>query len=127
VVLRNHEALALGFGGERAPGDLLVVAAPGYTENVRYNPGAPADHVTLPDPRYGVWGGSEGTHHHLPSVDWSEGAIMSTLIMAGPGVKKGLRRARPVFLRDVAPTLAHLLGIPCPKHADGAVLYDILE
>ncbi|NOZ21878.1 MAG: hypothetical protein GXP25_12420, partial [Planctomycetes bacterium] len=119
--------LNLGFGGEKVPADLIAIAAPGYTENMRYNAEAPDDHITRPDPKYGVWGGQEGTHHHLPSVDWSEGTIMSSFIIAGPGVKKGLRREKPVFLRDVAPTMAHLLGIPCPKDADGSVLYDILE
>ncbi|MEW6360063.1 MAG: alkaline phosphatase family protein [Planctomycetota bacterium] len=127
AVLRNHEALNLGFGGAKIPADLIVIAAPGYTENMKYNPHAPKDHITRPDPRYGVWGGSEGTHHHLPSVDWSEGTIMSTFIIAGPGIKRGLRRAKPVFLRDVAPTMAYLLGIPCPRDANGSVLYDIME
>ncbi|NOZ23108.1 MAG: hypothetical protein GXP25_18700, partial [Planctomycetes bacterium] len=37
MVLRNHEALNLGFGGEKVPADLIAIAAPGYTENMRYN------------------------------------------------------------------------------------------
>jgi len=127
AVLRNHEAALLGFGGPAVPGDLFVIPAPGYTLNLRYIPDGADDHITRPDPRFGVWGGSEGTHAHLPSVDWSEGTIQSTFIIAGPGIKKGLRREKPIFLRDVAPTLAYLLGIPCPANADGRVLHDIIE
>jgi len=127
VVLRREEAGVIGLGTEKVHGDLIVFPAPGYTENLRYEASAPETGIILPDPKYGAWPGSEGTHAHLPSVDYSEGSITSSFIMAGPGVRRGVRRDKPIFLRDVTPTMAHLLGIPCPRNSDGAVLHDLLE
>jgi arylsulfatase A-like enzyme len=48
-------------------------------------------------------------------------------IMAGAGVKKNRRRARPIRLVDFAPTVAYALGVPAPAHADGAALLDLFE
>ncbi len=126
VALRTEEAGVLGCAGPHAPGDIMLLPAAGYAEDTHYQPGAESL-IVKPDPRFGVWGGSEGTHGHLPSVDYSAGAIMPAFIMAGPGVKAGVRREQPIYLRDIAPTLAHLVGIPCPKDADGRVLRDLLE
>ena len=127
VALRTEEAGVLGCAGPHAPGDIMLLPAAGYGENTHYVAAAGDDLIEKPDPRYGVWGGSEGTHQHLPSVDFSEGAIMPAFVMAGPGVKKGVRRQQPIYLRDIAPTLAHLVGIPCPANADGRILWDLLE
>ena len=44
------------------------------------------------------------------------------LLWMGPGVKPG-RRPEPVGVEDLAPTLAHLLGIPAPPKAQGRVLF----
>jgi arylsulfatase A-like enzyme len=124
--LRTEEAGVLGCAGPHAPGDIMLLPAAGYgdiTHTMAHAPGL----IEKPDPRYGVWGGSEGTHQHLPSVDHSEGTIMPAFIMAGPGVKAGVRREKPIYLRDIAPTLAHLVGIPCPANADGRVLTDLLN
>ena len=126
VVLRTEEAGLLGCAGPHAPGDMMLLPAAGYGDNTHYVPGEDGL-IQKPDPRYGVWGGSEGSHQHLPSVDYSEGTIMPAFVMAGPGVKKGVRRAQPIYLRDIAPTLAHLVGIPCPADADGRILRDLLE
>ena len=45
----------------------------------------------------------------------------------GPGIKKGVRSAVPTSNADLAPTLAHLAGIPAPRHVDGRVLREILR
>ena len=127
VVLRTEEAGVLGCAGPHAPGDLMLLPAAGYGENAHYDSAAGDSVIERPDPRYGVWGGSEGTHQHLPSVEFSEGTIMPAFTMAGPGVRKAVRREQPVYLRDIAPTLAHLVGIPCPANADGRILWDLLE
>ena len=34
---------------------------------------------------------------------------------------------RTVWLADVASTIAHLMDIPSPRRAEGAVLYEALE
>ena len=48
-------------------------------------------------------------------------------MMSGPGVRRGLRLGRTVWLTDVTPTLCYLLGLPVPGDAEGAVLYQALQ
>lgn len=52
---------------------------------------------------------------------------MAVTIFSGPGIRRGLRRPGPIRLIDIAPTIAHLLGIPAPAHCEGAVVQDILD
>jgi len=49
------------------------------------------------------------------------------MIMCGPGLKKGYRRDRAAWVNCFAPTLATAWGIPVPKDADGAAIWDFLE
>jgi hypothetical protein len=44
------------------------------------------------------------------------------LIWFGPGVKAGVHPER-VGVDDLAPTLAHLLGLPAPPQSEGRVLF----
>jgi hypothetical protein len=46
--------------------------------------------------------------------------------MVGPGVPNYERRL-PARIIDVCPTLSKILHIDVPKHAEGGVLYDILD
>jgi predicted AlkP superfamily pyrophosphatase or phosphodiesterase len=64
-------------------------------------------------------GGSKGTHGHDPRPDY----MHATFIAAGAGVKRG---AKLEIIRnvDVAPTIAHLLGIEMTS--DGDVLKEAL-
>jgi hypothetical protein len=48
------------------------------------------------------------------------------LVMAGHGIVPG-RTARDVRLEDVAPTVAALLGLPAPGHAEGRALVEVLD
>jgi len=48
------------------------------------------------------------------------------LILAGRGVVPGAR-ARDPQLTDVAPTVAALLGVPAPRHAEGRALVELLQ
>lgn len=49
------------------------------------------------------------------------------LALAGPGIRKGVRLDTPVSAADLAPTLAHLAGLPPPAGAQGRVLEEALE
>jgi arylsulfatase A-like enzyme len=44
------------------------------------------------------------------------------LLIAGPGLPRGVRDAAPVAPLDLAPTLAAILGIGAPKDCDGTIL-----
>jgi hypothetical protein len=48
------------------------------------------------------------------------------LVMAGSGIVPGAN-ARGARLEDVAPTVAALLGVPAPGHAEGRALVEILD
>ena len=47
--------------------------------------------------------------------------------MRGPGIRRGVELERTVWLTDVVPTMCHLMGVPVPRHAEGAVIYQALE
>jgi len=69
-----------------------------------------------------------GTHgEQLSTAQWGLGSNTSTLIMRGPGIRRGLRLERTVWLTDIAPTMCHILGIPVPRDAQGAIIYQALE
>ena len=48
-------------------------------------------------------------------------------IIAGAGVRQGCRLQGPVSILDTAPTLAHLLGLPCAPGWQGKVITEALE
>lgn len=52
--------------------------------------------------------------------------IRSLLVMAGPDVKEGVQLQRTAHTVCVAPTIAYLMGIPIPRQAEGAILYEAL-
>ena len=48
------------------------------------------------------------------------------VVLAGAGVEH-LDRSHPMNVIDLAPTLAHLLGTPIPKDAEGNVLKEVVR
>jgi predicted AlkP superfamily pyrophosphatase or phosphodiesterase len=62
-----------------------------------------------------------GTHGFLPS----RASMTTGFIAAGPGVRRGVALER-IRIVDVAPTAAHLLGVPTPA-IEGRVLHEILH
>ena len=66
-------------------------------------------------------GGLVGTHGFLPS----RASMATGFIAAGAGVRRGVVLDR-IRLIDIAPTAAHLLGIPSPP-VEGRVLDEIVE
>jgi len=45
----------------------------------------------------------------------------------GPGIKKGQRLERTVWLTDIVPTICYLLDLPIPEHAEGAIIYQAFK
>ena len=69
-----------------------------------------------------------GAHaYYLPTESIGPYTMSVPLIIAGPGIKQDTILPELVNLIDIAPTIAHLLGIPGPKQAQGRVLEEILE
>ena len=89
---------------------LVLLTGPGYSFN-----------DSLASPVVADAGGHKGTHGHDPAPAY----MHATFIAAGAGIKPGsqLEQIRNV---DVAPTIAHLLGLSF-KNVDGRVLKEIVE
>lgn len=69
-----------------------------------------------------------GTHgEQLSTAQWGLGSNTSMLIMKGPGIRRGVRLERTVWLTDITPTICHILNIPVPLDAEGAIIYQALE
>ncbi len=100
VALRREDARMLGLYGDRV-GDVIYATADDF-------------------------GGVEHAFQ-LPTSKFGISSMQPILVMAGPGIRGGVRLGRTIELKDVAPTIAHLLGIPVPRDCLGGVIYQALE
>jgi predicted AlkP superfamily phosphohydrolase/phosphomutase len=70
----------------------------------------------------------DGAHgKQLPSTQFGFCGQHSTLVLAGPNVRRGVTLTRQARCVDVAPTVCHLLGMPVPRLCEGGVIYEALE
>jgi len=99
IALRKEDARILGLYGERV-GDVIYAVNPEFG-HIHGN--------TLPTSKIGI------------------GSMRGTLIISGPGIKKNYVLKKTVWLTQIAPTISYLMGIPIPKDAEGAVIYEALE
>ncbi|HEY66584.1 MAG TPA: hypothetical protein G4O02_18700 [Caldilineae bacterium] len=99
LALRKEDARVLGLYGERI-GDVVFALG-------------------------NEWGGQHGVF--LPTAEYGLGQIKGLLIMAGPGVKQGLRLKRTVWLTDLVPTICYLTELPVPRDVEGGIIYQALE
>lgn len=108
LVCRKEDAEMLGVGGDRVGDIFLWQEDPPVRE--------PAE---SPDVDLGTWDwprANSGTHR--PDAFF---------VVAGPGLKRGYRRERPVPLSAVVPTLCRASGLPLPSQAEGPVVWDFLK
>jgi predicted AlkP superfamily phosphohydrolase/phosphomutase len=101
LVLRSEDARILGLYGDRI-GDIVYTVREG----------------TLSGEGHGV---------QLPTAKYGMSSLRALFILAGPGIKKSYKLKQTVWLTDLAPTVAYLMGIPSPRQADGSVLYEAFE
>jgi len=73
-------------------------------------------------------GGNHGPM--MPTYETEVASVFGTLILAGPGVRPGVKLPKAEQVRicttDVAPTVAHLLGMDEPAQSEGRVLRELL-
>ena len=128
LAARREDLATMGQLGERV-GDVVYFLKPGYT-NVCFDFSSVSPEVmdgreVRPLRELGPW---TALHHdYLPTARLGPFKVSSTFILRGPGVKRGLRLSKPVNLVDIAPTIAHLMGMPPPRNCEGRVLWEILE
>ncbi len=115
AVLPREKARRLGVGGDRV-GDIFLWPTARNPEDIMSRQEFWRKHTRQ---ETGTW--------DWPLLNAGSHRDDSYFIVAGPGVRSGYRRQRPTLITSVAPTLATAAGLPVPRNADGAVLYDILE
>ena len=143
VALPKREASILGWYGPDS-GDILVILEAGYVWDVEghidaaiidaaiESDVAPHWHGGAPSPVFSDHPPPEtAAHGHImPTAATSVSSNMAILAMIGGPVARGYRRdpekLGPAWLKDVAPTIAHLLGIDPPLQSSGGVLHDFL-
>jgi arylsulfatase A-like enzyme len=133
TAVRKNEAGTLGVfenqGFDRI-GDVLFALKPQYMANpfvypvgVKYKDGTER---IIPNPEgyepAKLHRNFTGVHLALPSI-WQ---MHAAVVMAGSGIPT-LHRKNPMNLVDLAPTIAHVLGTPIPKDAEGNVLKEVLS
>ncbi len=123
VVLPKEDAPIVGLWGQDI-GDVVFLYAGGCRwtgpEVMRMG----EDRVIFPS----------GGANHGPQLTTYETKVSSNygvLLMSGAGIRHGYQRDKssqgPVITTDIAPTVAHLVGIPTPAQSEGKVLLDFLE
>lgn len=70
-----------------------------------------------------------GSQHgpQFPSATQGMGDLHGLFALSGPGVKKGHVLERNVSLKDLVPTVCHLMELPVPADCEGAVVYQALD
>jgi predicted AlkP superfamily phosphohydrolase/phosphomutase len=87
----------------------------------------------------GLWGdrvgdivfginGEFGRQHGaiVPTASYGRLSLETIFVMAGPGVKKGQKMERTIWLVDLVPTICYLAELPIPRDCEGAILYQAL-
>lgn len=115
AVLPVETAGRLGVGGDVA-GDVFMMKAP------------VPDRETMSREEFReAYTAEESGTWDWPRLNTGTHTDDSYFVLTGPGVRSGYRRTRPTLITSVAPTMAVAAGIPVPKDADGATLWDFLE
>jgi predicted AlkP superfamily phosphohydrolase/phosphomutase len=133
VAVRKEEAATLGVyekQGYGRVGDVLFALRPQYMANpfvypvaVKYNDGTER---LIPNPEgyepAKLHRNFTGVHLALPGCR----EMHAMVLVAGKTVPH-VQRDTPMNVIDLAPTLAHLLGIPVPKDAEGNILKEVFH
>jgi arylsulfatase A-like enzyme len=101
----------VGGGGPLAP-DLLVTATWSDDLNLHNEPGVSHEF------------GPTNLATHGGASRWE---LRNTLVLAGPGIRRGVRSSVPAGNIDLAPTLLHCLGLPAAPTMTGRVLAEALD
>jgi predicted AlkP superfamily phosphohydrolase/phosphomutase len=133
LAIKKEESGTLGIfegpGYDRV-GDVIYAWKPGYMSHpfiyrtaIKYRDGSERiiKNPELYEPSV-LCGNFTGVHLALPSLH----DMHAVMIMEGPGVTQYERRY-PAKIIDVAPTISKILNSDVPAHAEGGVLYDIID
>ena len=121
-VLPREDGAMVGLWGDYV-GDLVYCYAGGY----RWS-GPEVLRMGRVEAVFPCGGGNHGPM--IPTYETEATSVMGTLVMAGPGVRAGVKLPKleqtKVTTLDVAPTLAYLLGIDAPAQNEGRLLREFI-
>jgi len=130
LALKREEAAFLGLNGERI-GDIVYFLNPPYQiyDEIleQLNPSQISPKYMAKPIIYDAKNCFGAHAYYLPTQTFGNYSNSVPLIIAGPGVKKGIKLKNSVNLIDLAPTFAHLLQIPKPKDSQGRSLQEVLD
>ncbi len=120
--LTREDAPMVGMWGDYI-GDIVFVYSGGYTwsrgEVLRMG----EERVAFP-----CTGGNHGPM--VPTYETETTSVLAAMVIGGAGIKAGVTAPRLEQSRlcttDVAPTIAHLLGIEAPAQNEGRVMHEML-
>lgn len=138
VALKKKDAVQYGLFGEMV-GDVIVMMNAEYTAQMDAPLSLDGRILVKMGPQEENGGPTGDPYSHDATFHAVHGYTLPTsklgrggseagmLLFVGPQIKSGLDLAVPVAAINVAPTIAHLLGIPAPAQCDGQVLFSILK
>ena len=122
-VLKKEDAPLIGLWGEGI-GDIVFCYSQGY---------AWMDEQSILDNEKRIVWTSGGANHgcQMPTAETEVSSNYGMMLISGPNVRKGYKRPAqqigPISMKDIAPTIAHIMGIPAPMHSEGRVLQDVFD
>ena len=129
-LVARRESLNLSGTAEDTVGDVVYFFKPTYTP---WDGSHDAHSIGELSPQRMARKPIRPTHvvagHHTPYLPAARRGLFHNSALSlwfGAGLAAAGRPAAPIHLRDVAPTMARLLGIEGPPQADGAVRYSLL-
>jgi len=122
-VLSRDDAPVVGLWGKYI-GDIVFCYSGGY----RWS----GDEVLRLKEKRIVFPCGGGNHGPvIPTYETEVTSVMAILLMAGPGIKKGVKIPKEEQFKycttDLVPTICSLLGIRFPSTCEGRVLHEFLE
>jgi len=135
LVGRREDFAGMGMHGERIE-DIVFFPKPYsfhmsdmnlfHTHQVFYESGR--ETISLTEAiEYGLIWNLNAVHWGLPEASAGYASNRPVFMLSGPGVRIHARGDRRVNLVDVAPTLAHVLGIEPPAQCEGRIVREALD
>ena len=123
LVLRQDDLPSLGPNA-RSVHDVPYFFKAGYTGQPLPRTSKAVERMLASDAFFAPCG--HGLHQGLPTIRLKEFSNRAMFVISGAGVVKGKELDAPISLKDVTPTICHLLGIAPPRHCEGGVVWEAL-